>query len=107
MDLAAKALEKIGHEVVEVEFPYFEELVVVFLKVMSSKGKFREVYDIVQDEPLMEEFKLMEKISVLPDCIKYLIGVLLNCKGEKRKAKLILSNRMKTVPDYFSISSQQ
>ena len=45
--MAVKALEKKGHEVVKLEFPYFEELIITFLKILSAKGKFREVLDIV------------------------------------------------------------
>ena len=31
----------------------------------------------------------MKNLLVLPDCVKYLVGKLLNCKGEKRKSKVI------------------
>ena len=45
--MGVKALEKKGHEIVQIEFPYFEELVLTFTKILSAKGKFREVLEIV------------------------------------------------------------
>lgn len=45
--MAVTALEKKGHKIIKLEFPYFKELVMIFMKVLSAKGKFKEVYDII------------------------------------------------------------
>ena len=45
--MTVAALEKKGHKMIKLDFPYFKELVMIFMKILSAKGKFKEVYDII------------------------------------------------------------
>jgi hypothetical protein len=70
---AVEILRANGHEVVEIQLPRFEELYFGMVQLYSAPGTLAILNEIAPNEPLTQEFKLLQISNKIPNFVKSLI----------------------------------
>jgi hypothetical protein len=75
-----KALEKLGHEIVEIEVPGLSEIVDLYFKILlSDAGK--SIFSMVEGEEMLPFYKDLEIIYGLGSISRKIISSLLSLFG--------------------------
>jgi len=85
---AVEALKKQGHELVEVEFPNSEELILIFIELFSCEGNAQFLHDGCQGEKIIEVYDHAVAGAKLPNWLRGTMKVLLTALGEGRSGKV-------------------
>ena len=95
-----------GHNVFEINFPYFEEVVLGYGSLLSAEGNLRTFKKAIKNEPLMKEYNTM-RFNILPNWLRYLTKFVLKFIGENRLSNIIMATNGKSVSEYYRISKLQ
>jgi Asp-tRNA(Asn)/Glu-tRNA(Gln) amidotransferase A subunit family amidase len=89
VDESAAALKKLGHKVVEVNFPCFEEIALIWIQTCAMSNAAKMFSQNLKGEPIIPEYKETLLAASVPKFMSGFVKCILGCLGEKRKCKLI------------------
>ena len=97
---AAQALRKRGHEVFELDFPNIEDVIMMYLEVMSAEGGARMLTDPVKGETSIEDYDKLRLAASIPNVLRSPLKSLLGVLGEGRTGLLVDNARKKDSYQY-------
>jgi len=104
---AVEALKKQGHQLVEVEFPNAEELILIFMELVSCEGDARFLQDGCQGEKVIEDYDRAVVAAKLPNWLRGTMKVLLTALGEVRNGKLAAVTGKKSAYELLCLVERQ
>lgn len=108
VQIAADALIKAGHEVVQFEQPVLgSDMIRAYFQAMGADGNWYSLLRALEGEELHDSYKSLQAFTKLPNFLRPLVKKMLELCGEHRKALLLgaIKNGGLTVREYWEIVS--
>ncbi len=104
---AVQALKKQGHQLVEVELPNAEELILVFFEIVSAEGDAQFLKDGTLGEKTIPDYDRAIVAAQLPNCLRGIMKVLLTAVGEERNGKIARVAGKKSAYEFLCMVERQ